>query len=81
MEQSIADFRTELEETDKKFDEKYESIFENVLKKIKEFGGLKKDDLNIKIKSLLQQSNILKGNTTVFYNYMTNQICQKTIMD
>lgn len=69
MEQSIADFRTELEETDKKFDEKYESIFENVLKKIKEFGGLKKDDLNIKIKSLLQQSNILKGNTTVFYNY------------
>lgn len=69
MEQSIADFRTELEETDKKFDEKYESIFENVLKKIKEFGGLKKDNLNIKIKSLLQQSNILKGNTTVFYNY------------
>ena len=69
MEQSIADFRTELEETDKKFDEKYESIFENVLKKIKKFGGLKKDDLNIKIKSLLQQSNILKGNTTVFYNY------------
>lgn len=69
MEQSIADFRTELEETDKKFDEKYESIFENVLKKIKEFGWLKKDDLNIKIKSLLQQSNILKGNTTVFYNY------------
>ena len=69
MEQSIADFRKELEETDKKFDEKYESIFENVLKKVKEFGGLKKDDLNIKIKSLLQQSNILKGNTTVFYNY------------
>ena len=47
MEQSIADFRTELEETDKKFDEKYESIFENVLKKIKEFGGLKKDDLKL----------------------------------
>lgn len=69
MEQVIAKFRTELEETDKKFDEEYESIFENVLKKVKEFGGVKKDDLNIKIKSLLQQSNILKGNTTVFYNY------------
>ena len=56
MEQVIAKFRTELEETDKKFDEEYESIFENVLKKVKEFGGVKKDDLNIKIKSLLQQS-------------------------
>lgn len=69
MEQSITDFRNELEKTDKKFDEKYADIFKDVIDKIKEFGCLKKDDFNIEIKSLLQQSNILKGNTTVFYNY------------
>lgn len=69
MEQNIADFRNELEKTDKKFDEKYAQIFKDVIDKIKEFGCLKKDDLNLEIKSLLEQSNILKGNTTVFYNY------------
>lgn len=69
MEQSIADFRNELEKTDKKFDEKYAQIFKDVIDKIKEFGCLKKDDLSLEIKSLLEQSNILKGNTTVFYNY------------
>lgn len=69
MKQNIADFRNELEKTDKKFDEKYAQIFKDVIDKIKEFGCLKKDDLNLEIKSLLEQSNILKGNTTVFYNY------------
>lgn len=69
MEQSILDFKNELEKTDKKFDEKYANIFKDIIDKIKEFGCLKKDDLNIEIRSLLQQSNILKGNTTVFYNY------------
>ncbi len=69
MEKSIADFRNELEKTDKKFDEKYANIFKDIIDKIKEFGCLKKDELNLEIRSLLQQSNILKGNTTVFYNY------------
>ena len=69
MEKSIADFRNELEKTDKKFDEKYANIFKYIIDKIKEFGCLKKDELNLEIRSLLQQSNILKGNTTVFYNY------------
>lgn len=69
MEESIADFKNELEKTDKKFDEKYANIFKDIIDKIKEFGCLKKDDLNLEIRSLLQQSNILKGNTTVVYNY------------
>ena len=69
MEESLNAFKDELEKTDEKFDKNYEKIFEGVLKKVKKFGCLKKDDLNIKIKSLLQQSSILKGNTTVFYNY------------
>lgn len=69
MEESLTEFKDELEKTDEKFDKNYEKIFEGVLKKVKKFGCLKKDDLNIKIKSLLQQSSILKGNTTVFYNY------------
>ena len=69
MEESLTEFKDELEKTDEKFNKNYEKIFDGVLKKVKKFGCLKKDDLNIKIKSLLQQSNILKGNTTVFYNY------------
>lgn len=69
MEESLTEFKDELEKTDEKFDKNYEKIFERVLKKVKKFGCLKKDELNIKIKSLLQQSSILKGNTTVFYNY------------
>lgn len=69
MEESLTEFKDALEKTDEKFDKNYEKIFEGVLKKVKKFGCLKKDDLNIKIKSLLQQSSILKGNTTVFYNY------------
>ena len=69
MEQSIADFKNELEKTDKKFDEKYANIFKDIIDKIKEFGCLKKDDISVEIKSLLQNSNILKGNTTVLYNY------------
>lgn len=69
MEESLTEFKDELEKTDEKFDKNYEKIFEGVLKKVKKFGCLKKDELNIKIKSLLQQSSILKGNTTVFYNY------------
>ena len=69
MEDSILAFREELEETDKKFDEKYADIFKDIINKVKEFGCLKRDELNIEVKSLLEQSNILKGNTTVFYNY------------
>ena len=33
MEQNIADFRNELEKTDKKFDEKYAQIFKDVIDK------------------------------------------------
>lgn len=69
MEENLNQFKKELEKTDNQFDKNYEKIFSSVLNKVKEFGCLKKDDLNIRIKSLLQQSNILRGNTTVFYNY------------
>lgn len=69
IEQTLNEFREEVEKADQKFDLNYKNIFKGVVDKVKEFGGLKKDEFDIEIKSLLSEGNILKGNTTVLYSY------------
>ena len=66
--ESIEKFKDELVKTDINLDKIYETIFEDVLKDVRKFGGIKDGDSNIKIISTLQHKELLNGNTTVMYN-------------
>ncbi len=47
----------------------YSTLFENVVEKVKKFGGIKKGDSSIIIESTLQHRELLEGNTTVMYKH------------
>lgn len=66
--QAIEEFKDQLYETDTVLSHIYTDMFSNVVEKVNKFGGLKKDDSNIKIVSSLQHRELLDGNTTVMYN-------------
>jgi predicted ATP-dependent endonuclease of OLD family len=66
--ESTEKFKDELVKTDINLDKIYETIFEDVLKDVRKFGGIKDGDSNIKIISTLQHKELLNGNTTVMYN-------------
>ena len=61
-------FKEALIETDHHLNGAYENIFSEVLKDVKQFGGIRPDDTNIKIVSTLQHRDLLDGNTTVMYS-------------
>ncbi len=67
-EEAIEKFKDTLSATDDLLDDVYAGIFKNVIDDIKQFGGIKKDDSNIKIVSTLQHRELLEGNTTVMYD-------------
>lgn len=66
--ESIEKFKDELVKTDTNLDKIYETIFDDVLKDVENFGGMRKGDSNIKIISTLQHKELLNSNTTVMYN-------------
>jgi predicted ATP-dependent endonuclease of OLD family len=68
----IENFKDALSGTDKKLGEIYKNIFQDVIKKVKDFGGIKPDDTKIKITSTLQHQELLEGNTTVMYEHDDN---------
>lgn len=61
-------FKDALIETDHHLDSAYKDIFHEVLDDVKQFGGIRPDDTNIKIVSTLQHRDLLDGNTTVMYS-------------
>jgi predicted ATP-dependent endonuclease of OLD family len=65
----MLDFKKTLTETDQKLDVVYEGIFKEVVKKVKQFGGIKEGDSIVKIISTLQHKELLKGNATVMYDH------------
>lgn len=65
---AIEDFENALIETDSKLSAIYDDLFEDVVEKVKKFGGMKKDETVIKVISSLQRRELLKGNTTVVYD-------------
>ena len=67
--EEIQKFKETLSKTDEHLDTVYNDLFDNVIKKVKHFGGIKKGDTNIKIISSLQHKELLKGNTTVMYDH------------
>ncbi|MGP9526256.1 hypothetical protein ACT3QO_13985, partial [Psychrobacter sp. AOP7-D1-15] len=60
-------FIDHLSETDDRLSSIYENIFEDVVRKVESFGGVKPNDTSIKIISTLQHRELLEGNTTVVY--------------
>lgn len=67
-------FIEHLSETDDRLSGIYENIFEDVVKKVESFGGVKPNDTSIKIISTLQHRELLEGNTTVVYNQDKHQL-------
>lgn len=65
----IEEFKEAIEKTDDELTTVYEGLFSDIIDKISQFGGMKKDESKIKIISTLQRKELLKGNTTVIYNH------------
>lgn len=65
--QATEDFKDHLSETDSTLSDIYKDLFSDVIKKVKDFGGIKLNDTDIAIISTLQHRELLEGNTTVVY--------------
>nr|BFF36939.1 ATP-dependent endonuclease [Tenacibaculum mesophilum] len=67
--EQIEKFKDELISTDYTLSTIYDSLFENVVEKVRKFGGIRNDDSTISIESSLQHRELLSGNTTVMYKH------------
>ena len=67
--QATEDFKDQLSETDSTLSDIYKNLFSDVIKKVKNFGGIKLNDTDIAIISTLQHRELLEGNTTVVYTH------------
>ncbi len=70
-EQNIAveDFKDKLSETDSHLTGIYKTLFDGIVKKVCDFGGVKINESEIEIISTLQHRELLEGNTTVVYKH------------
>lgn len=66
---AVEDFKDKLSETDIHLSGIYNTLFNSVVKKVKDFGGVKINESEIEIVSTLQHRELLEGNTTVVYKY------------
>lgn len=71
---TIQKFENALLETDASLTDIYQGLFEDVIKKVKKFGGIKENETIVKIISTLSQKQLLKGNTTVVYEAEDQQL-------
>lgn len=71
---SIKKLQKQLSRTDKDLDDVYTGLFENLIEKVKRFGGTQKGESAIEIKSALEGKDILKNNTSVTYNQDGNSL-------
>ncbi|MBU3135817.1 ATP-dependent endonuclease [Clostridium gasigenes] len=62
-------FKEQIISTDRQLDEIYDSLFNDVVNKVKMFGGTKPGESVIQIVSSLKRKELLKGNTTVMYKH------------
>lgn len=68
-EEKIQNFKNIIEDTDVVLDNVYKGLFNDITEKVRQFGGIKKDESVIKVISSLQRRELLKGNTTVIYRH------------
>lgn len=66
---AVEDFKDTLSETDTQLSGIYKKLFDGIVKKVKDFGGIKINDSEIEIISTLQHRELLEGNTTVVYKH------------
>ena len=71
---TIQKFEDALLNTDASLNNIYQDLFENVIDKVKKFGGIKENETVVKIISTLSQQSLLKGNTTVVYEAENHQL-------
>ncbi|WP_294276207.1 ATP-dependent endonuclease [uncultured Chryseobacterium sp.] len=67
--QATEDFKDQLAGTDKVLTEIYGNLFNDVIGKVKNFGGIKINESDIAVISTLQHRELLEGNTTVVYTH------------
>lgn len=67
--EAIEDFKDALTDTDIQLDGIYAKLFEAVIDKVAQFGGITSGDSIIEIISTLQHRELLEGNTTVMYRH------------
>lgn len=66
---AVEEFKDKLTSTDSELSKIYKSLFNQIVEKIKLFGGIKTKDSEIEIISTLQHRELLEGNTTVVYKH------------
>jgi len=66
---AVEDFKDRLSETDEHLSKIYVDLFDTIIKKVGDFGGIKPNESEIEIISNLQHRELLKGNTTVVYKH------------
>jgi predicted ATP-dependent endonuclease of OLD family len=66
---AVEGFKDKLSETDTNLSEVYTTLFGDIVKKVRDFGGVKINESEIKIISTLQHRELLQGNTTVVYQH------------
>lgn len=67
--EAVESFKDRLSETDTNLSGIYKSLFGDIIKKVKDFGGVKINESEIEIVSTLQHRELLEGNTTVIYRH------------
>lgn len=70
----IQSFEDALVNTDISLTQVYEGLFENVIGKVKKFGGIKENETVVKIISTLGQQQLLRDNTTMVYETCNHQL-------
>jgi predicted ATP-dependent endonuclease of OLD family len=66
---AIEEFKDRLNVTDAHLSGIYSSLFNDIIEKVKKFGGIKPNESEIEIISTLQHRELLQGNTTVVYRH------------
>lgn len=66
---AVEDFKDKLSETDTHLSGIYKTLFDGIVKRVKDFGGVKINESEIEIISTLQHRELLEGNTTVVYKH------------
>jgi predicted ATP-dependent endonuclease of OLD family len=70
---AIDKFKDRLTATDVQLSDIYKTLFDPIIQKVKDFGGIKTNESEIGIISTLQHRELLEGNTTVIYKHDADQ--------
>lgn len=67
-------FISHLKETDSELTDIYDGVFKDIIGKVSQLGGMRRNDTVIKVISTLQHRELLKGNTTVVYEHNQREL-------